>query len=62
MIPRTVPLRQEQDWQSQLSNVISSADQLLNLLDLLPADLGYAPEACRDFALKVPLAFARRMR
>jgi EF-P beta-lysylation protein EpmB len=57
-----LPLRQQEDWQSQLRNVVSSAPELLALLQLEPADTGYSAEACQDFALKVPLAFVRRMR
>lgn len=49
------------DWHSQLRDVISSADDLLAFLDLKPEDLVYSLEACDDFPLKVPLAFARRM-
>jgi L-lysine 2,3-aminomutase len=55
-------MRQQDDWQSQLRNVVCSAQQLLALLQLEPADVGYSAAACRDFALKVPLAFVRRMR
>jgi len=32
------------------------------MLDLSPEDVGYCAAACEDFALKVPLAFVRRMR
>jgi len=60
--PNTLPIRQQDDWQSQLRTVIGSAQQLLALLDLQPADVGFSAQACRDFALKVPLAFVRRMR
>jgi EF-P beta-lysylation protein EpmB len=45
-----------------LRNVINSAGQLLELLGLQPEDVGYSAAACDDFALKVPLAFARKMR
>ena len=62
MTSNALPLRQRDDWQSQLRNVISSADRLLATLDLRPEDVGYTPQACADFPLKVPLAFARRMR
>ena len=62
MIANTVSIRQQDNWQNQLRNVITSADQLLAMLELEPADVGYCPEAIADFALKVPLAFVRRMR
>ncbi len=61
MLPKTLPIRQQDDWQSQLRNVISSAQQLLSLLELAPGDVGFSAEACRDFSLKVPMAFVRRM-
>jgi EF-P beta-lysylation protein EpmB len=57
----TVPIRQQDNWQNQLRNIITSADQLLAMLDLEPTDVGYCDEAIADFALKVPLAFVRRM-
>lgn len=60
--PDTLPIRQQEDWQSQLSTVISSAEELLALLQLQPEEVGYSAAACRDFDLKVPLAFVRRMR
>ena len=62
MTANTVSIRQQDDWQDQLRNVITSADQLLTMLGLEPEDVGYAPEAAAQFALKVPVAFARRMR
>ena len=62
MIPKTLAIRPQDDWQSQLRNVVSSARELLDLLALQPADVNYADAACRDFALKVPRAFVGRMR
>lgn len=61
MIPETLPIHQQDDWQGQLSNVITSTTQLLALLGLRPEDVGHSVEACEDFALKVPLVFVRRM-
>ena len=49
------------DWQDQLRNVVTSIDQLLAMLDLDSEQLGASADACRDFTLKVPLAFVRRM-
>jgi len=60
--PEILPIRRDDDWQSQLRQVITSADQLLGLLRLRPDDVGFSAEAGRDFPLKVPQAFARRMR
>ena len=62
MKPHTLPVRQQDDWQGQLRNVVCSAQQLLALLQLQPEEVGFSAEACRDFSLKVPLAFVRRMR
>ena len=62
MIPEILPLPPRDDWQNQLRNVIGSAGQLLELLGLQPEEVGYSAAACDDFALKVPLAFARKMR
>lgn len=62
MIPETLLLHQQDDWQSQLRNVISSAGELLAMLDLSPEDAGHCAAACEDFVLKVPLAFVRKMR
>ena len=56
-----LPVRQQHSWQEQLRTVITSPQQLLDLLQLRPEDVGYSARACSDFALKVPLAFARRM-
>jgi EF-P beta-lysylation protein EpmB len=60
--PEILPLLPGNDWQSQLRDVISTPQQLLGMLGLRPEDVGYSAEACADFGLKVPLAFARRMR
>jgi len=48
-------------WQNQLRNVITSAGQLLEILDLKAEDVGFSEQASRDFALKVPAAFVARM-
>jgi EF-P beta-lysylation protein EpmB len=62
VIPEILPLRPKEDWQYQLRTVISTAGQLLEMLGLQPEDVGYSAAACNDFALKVPLTFARRIR
>ena len=56
-----ISIQQPEDWQSQLRNVITRADELLEMLGLRPGEVGYSDEAARGFALKVPRAFARRM-
>jgi len=56
-----LPIKQDPDWQEQLRGVITSAEQLLSLLELRPRDVGFSAAACADFKLKVPTAFVRRM-
>ena len=48
-------------WQSQLSDVITSGEELLQLLQLTPGQVGYSQLPAQDFSLKVPRAFAARM-
>ncbi len=62
MIPGTVPLWQTPRWQDQLADVIREPAELLQLLQLDPALLPAAEAAARDFPLRVPRAFAARMR
>jgi len=50
------------DWKQQLSQAVSSIDQLLNLLKLNPDQLGISHSAAAQFALKVPHSFIARMR
>ena len=61
MALEALPIAQDPDWQAQLRGVITSAEQLLSLLELQPQDVGFSAAACGDFSLKVPMAFARRM-
>jgi EF-P beta-lysylation protein EpmB len=49
------------NWQNQLRDTITSAQQLLGMLNLSAEEVGFSEEACAEFALKVPLAFVRRM-
>lgn len=50
------------NWQEQLRDGFSSGQDLLDFLDLAPPDVGCSEEAARDFPVKVPRSFARRMR
>ncbi len=61
-LPPAIALQSVPDWQSQLRDTISSGRELLSLLQLEAQDLGFSLRACDDFPLKVPMAFARRMR
>ena len=58
----TLPLTPIESWQVQLRQVVTSIDELLRLLQLQRQDVRYSEEAERDFPLRVPLAFVRRMR
>jgi len=62
VIPDSDVIHSTDSWQSQLSSTITSADQLLHMLGLSAGDVGFSAQACTDFPLKVPLAFAARMR
>ena len=57
-----LPVHPIDSWQTQLQQVITSIDTLLALLQLRPEQVNYCARANDDFALKVPMAFARRMR
>lgn len=49
-------------WQTQLRDVVTSARELLVLLDIDPQGIDCSAEAARDFPLKVPRDFVSRMR
>jgi EF-P beta-lysylation protein EpmB len=57
-----LPVHSIDSWQTQLQQVISTSDELLALLELRPDQVGDCPAAAESFAIKVPMAFARRMR
>ena len=61
MIPHSDVIHSTDSWQSQLSNTVTSAEQLLRMLGLSASDVGFSVQACADFPLKVPLAFVARM-
>ncbi|MFV8819004.1 EF-P beta-lysylation protein EpmB [Haliea sp. E17] len=56
------PIAGPASWQSQLRDVVTSGEELLDLLGLEPGQAGLSEAAARGFALKVPRAFIRRMR
>jgi EF-P beta-lysylation protein EpmB len=57
-----LPVYPVDSWQTQLREVITSVDALLLMLRLEREQVGYSEAADRQFPLRVPLAFARRMR
>lgn len=55
-------LYQEQNWQAQLSDLITDPLELLNILELYPEQLlSGALLASTQFKLRVPRAFVTRM-
>ncbi len=62
MIHRTAVTWQAPRWQNELADIIRSPEELFALLELDPTQLPAALAASRDFALRVPRAFAERMR
>lgn len=61
MITRTAPLRQIPDWQNQLANAIRSVEELLQFVGLTARDGQELLQVCRDFPVRVPHDFARRI-
>lgn len=61
-MPQTLPLRAVSSWQDQLADLITDPLELLQLLQLSPADIGYSEAALREFPLRVPRVYAARMR
>jgi EF-P beta-lysylation protein EpmB len=62
MIPRSSQLQQQVPWQQQLSEAISTPEELLELLDLNPDDFSISESARQQFRMRVPHNFAQRMR
>lgn len=50
------------DWRSELRNVVTSGEELLGLLGLNAAEVGFSGDAVTDFPLKVPHSFVGRMK
>lgn len=61
MIPKTMPTVQPTDWQSELRNLITDSKTLFDYLELDPSALPEATVASRQFAVRVPLAYAQRI-
>ena len=59
--PAKQPINIYSDWKSELSNCISSIDQLLQLLGLSSKDLNASQLASQGFSIKVPLHYAELM-
>lgn len=61
MIPHAREIQSTDCWQTQLRNVITDLGELLNRLDIRAAKVDFSEQACREFSLKVPVAFVERM-
>ncbi|PLW83703.1 EF-P beta-lysylation protein EpmB [Kineobactrum sediminis] len=55
------PAPPEADWRAALRDLVTSADTLLDYLQLQPEQVGWSPQAASDFPLRVPRDFMRRM-
>ncbi|MDM3872444.1 EF-P beta-lysylation protein EpmB [Porticoccus sp. W117] len=61
MIPRTQLVLEPTPWQQELSNCIADPEQLFALLQLPHEQLDAARAACRDFPLRVPHPYLKRI-
>ncbi|MGS2724665.1 EF-P beta-lysylation protein EpmB [Porticoccus sp. GXU_MW_L64] len=61
MIPRTLSVLEPLSWQQELSNCITDPETLFAALQLPPEQLDAARAACRDFPLRVPHPYLRRI-
>jgi EF-P beta-lysylation protein EpmB len=61
MITQSNTKRQIQNWQNELQNVISDPIELLNLLELDPQLLSGALAALKQFPLRVPRSWVKRI-
>lgn len=62
MITRSAVTWHTEDWQQQLSQVVTSVDELWQLLELPAEALTGALQAARQFPLRVPRAFVAKIR
>lgn len=58
----TLPLSLQSTWQEQLADLVTDPLELLRLLNLDPAAVGYSEQALRSFPLRVTRAYLGRMR
>jgi EF-P beta-lysylation protein EpmB len=58
---RTIPLQNRTSWQEQLADLITDPLELLALLQLEPAAVGYDAAALQGFPLRVTRSYAARM-
>lgn len=58
----TLPVHPLSSWQDQLADLLTDPLELLQLLQLSPAQVGYSEEALKSFPMRVPRVYAARMR
>lgn len=61
MIHRTASRWQSKDWQFELKNMIRSVSQLCQFVEIEPTQLAQRQLAHQDFAVRVPLPYARQI-
>ena len=59
--PISQPINLHSDWKAELSNCVSSIDELLNQLGLNTEDLNATDQAATEFPIKVPQPFVELM-
>jgi EF-P beta-lysylation protein EpmB len=62
MITRTIEMPKIPDWQKEMATGFTRADDLLAWLEIDPASLENTVDTDSSFQMKVPLAYAMRMR
>ena len=62
MIPQTQTLKAKHDWQRALACTINSAEELLSRLGLSGQLQGLSADAVRQFPVKVPESYVKKMR
>ena len=67
-MPKIIPIKSAKfdaslsaNWQQQLSQAITNPEQLLQMLDLSPADFANSAAANQQFRLKTPQAYVNKM-
>jgi len=62
MITRTEKIRQTPFWQRELAHAIQDLDELLEFIQLDRAELAVSDAACEQFSLRIPIAYAERIK
>ncbi|MFA0811415.1 EF-P beta-lysylation protein EpmB [Microbulbifer epialgicus] len=59
---KLIDIRESRRWQDELADLVTDPDELIRLLQLDPAQLPQALSASKQFTLRVPRPFIKRMR